>query len=219
MHCMAAMPHKLFSGFCYGYDPQTGILAQLHDDVEIPHLAALMGGPELMLELAPLLDDPAWNEAWLHYCRYLQAPPEEQIAALGAAYHSGRGPHFARMTGYAAAHTQDPALARRAWNEFFRPGKDGILRPKFAATTITGPDVPTPPGIRAARFDQRHRPVVPERDRTAGTGRKRYSAKFVDEVLRKGSPGSKTIRRRRGQLLILICEKIWEWRKKRRSVS
>lgn len=144
MHCMAAMPHKLFSGESYGYDPQTGMLFHLHAQVDVPHLAALMGGPELCMELTPLLDDAAWNDAWLHYCRYLQAPAEEQIAVMGAAYHNGRGPHFARMTGYAAHVMHDQSLAARAWREFLRTDKNGQLRPLCVSVPVTGPDVPTP---------------------------------------------------------------------------
>lgn len=140
MRDMAAMPHGLFSGFCYGYDPKTGTLTQMHDTVEVPHLAALMGGPELMMELTPLIGLPEWNKTWLHYCRYLQAPAEEQVAALGASVNNGRGPHYARMTGYAAWATDDPHLAARAWREFLGRKK----RPQFTAHWVDGPDVPAP---------------------------------------------------------------------------
>ncbi len=141
MRCLAAMPHKLFSGESYGYDPQTGMLYQLHSAVDVPHLAALMGGPQLCMELGPLIADPAWDDAWLHYCRLLQAPPDTQMQTLGAVYHNGRGPHFACMTAYAAAQTHDPALARRAWAEFLR---DTAGRSLFAAETVSGPVVPGP---------------------------------------------------------------------------
>ncbi len=122
MKCMSAMPHGLFSGFCYGYDPQTGEMHQLSDRVEVPHLAALMGGPELMMELAPLLDNPDWNEAWLHYCRLLQAPPEEQMEVLGAEIDYARWPHYCRMTAYAAREMGDATLAARAWQIFYSKG-------------------------------------------------------------------------------------------------
>lgn len=141
MKCLAAMPHKLFSGPSYGYDPRTGELFLLHDCVDIPHLAALMGGPELCMELTPLIDLPEWNEAWLHYCRCLQAPPEEQRRELGVVYSHGRGPHYARMTGWAACQTRDAGLAQRAWREFLR---DDFGKALFASQTISGPDVPAP---------------------------------------------------------------------------
>ncbi|HUJ11386.1 MAG TPA: hypothetical protein VL171_15325 [Verrucomicrobiae bacterium] len=148
MKCIAAMPKKMFSGENYGYDPKTGLLYQLHDKVAVPHLAALMGGPELMMELTPLINLPEWNQVWLQYCRYLQAPADEQRAALGGTVTNGRGLWFARMTAYAAFVDKDPKLAARAWAQFLgrEPG-----RSHFSSRRIEGPDVPSPvdevPGI------------------------------------------------------------------------
>ncbi|HTS17688.1 MAG TPA: hypothetical protein VMP11_08955 [Verrucomicrobiae bacterium] len=141
MDCIAAMPKKLFSGGNYGYDPKTGLLYQLHDTVDIPHLAALMGGPELMMELTPLMNRPSWTEAWLQYCRYLQAPPDEQRKALGGTISSGRGPYFARMTAYAAFVNHDPVLAARAWTALL--GRDPE-RARFAWHRIDDANVPSP---------------------------------------------------------------------------
>lgn len=150
MRCLAALPHRLFSGHSYGYDPQTGMLYRLHDAVDVPHLAALMGGPELCFEMTPLLDLDEWTETWLHYCRYLQAPPDEQTQALGAAVESGRGPWYARMTAYAARSLRDPALAERAWREFLSPARSRFT-PTFTPTRVEGPHVPVPldeaPGV------------------------------------------------------------------------
>jgi hypothetical protein len=142
MKCLAAMPKKLFSGPSYGYDPATGKLYRIHDEVAIPHLAALMGGPELMMELTPLLDLPEWSDAWLHYCRTLQAPKEEQLETLGAEIRNGRGPSYARMTAYAARAQGDRRLATRAWEEFLRPPFFGRPQPQFVAKRIEGPSVP-----------------------------------------------------------------------------
>ena len=141
MKCIAAMPRKLFSGGNYGYDPKTGLLYQLHDNVDIPHLAALMGGPELMMELTPLVNEPAWTRAWLQYCRYLQAPADEQRKALGGTITNGRGPDFARLTAYAAFVDKDPMLAARAWNAFLGRGP---RRDRFDWQRIDGADVPDP---------------------------------------------------------------------------
>ncbi|HUJ73005.1 MAG TPA: hypothetical protein VLZ30_12230 [Verrucomicrobiae bacterium] len=141
MKCIAAMPRKLFSGGNYGYDPKTGLLYQLHDNVDIPHLAALMGGPELMMELTPLVNRSDWNEAWLQYCRYLQAPADEQRKALGGTITTGRGPMFARLTAYAAFVDKDPVLAARAWKEFL--GRD-TGQPRFVWQRIDNSGVPAP---------------------------------------------------------------------------
>ena len=130
------------SGDSCGYEPRTGTLYLIHpDQVAIPHLAALMGGPELMMELTPLIDLPEWNDAWLNYCRYLQAPRDEQQQQIGGVVNNGRGANFSRMTAYAARAMNDPKLAARAWQEFF--GRDGG-RERFVAKRLDGPDVPVP---------------------------------------------------------------------------
>jgi hypothetical protein len=149
MRSMAAMPHKLFSGDSYGYDPKTGKLYHLHDQVAVPHLAALMGGPELCFEMTPLIGLQEWTDAWLNYCEYLQAPRDEQVKALGGPVDNGRGAHYSKMTGYAAFVRQDPKLAVRAWQEFL--GNPQRARGMFTARRLDGPDVLNPvdeiPGV------------------------------------------------------------------------
>jgi hypothetical protein len=142
MKSMAAMPHKLFSGASYGYDPKTGRLFRIHDEVFVPHLAALMGGPETCFEITPLIDLPEWNEAWLHYCEYLTAPAEEQMKALGAAVNSSRGMPYARMAAYAAYVKKDRRLAERAWRDFLGGRPRGGAHEMFLPRRINGPDVP-----------------------------------------------------------------------------
>jgi hypothetical protein len=142
MKCMAAMPHKLFSGQSYGYDPKTGMLCHLHDEVFIPHLAALFGGPELCFEMRGLIQLPEWDEAWLQYCELLTAPAEEQTKILGAAMNSSRGDPYAKMAAFAFFIKQDPKLARRAWQDFLGTGARVNARPPFASTRLDGADVP-----------------------------------------------------------------------------
>ena len=38
---------------------------------------------EVCMEFNPIINLPEWNEAWLNYCRYLQAPRDEQRQAIG----------------------------------------------------------------------------------------------------------------------------------------
>jgi hypothetical protein len=140
---MAAMPHKLFSGQSYGYDPKTGMLYHLHDEVFIPHLAALFGGPELCFEMRGLIDLPEWDEAWLQYCELLTAPRDEQVKALGAPMNSSRGDSYAKMAAFAAYVKQDPRLAQRAWQDFLGSGPRGAARRMFSSGKIVGPGVPT----------------------------------------------------------------------------
>lgn len=142
MKCMAAMPHKMFSGRSYGYDPKTGMLYHLHDEVFIPHLAALFGGPELCFEMRGLITLPEWDEAWLQYCELLTAAPEEQTKVLGAAMNSSRGSAYAKMAAFAAYVKQDPGLAQRAWRDFLGSATRDGARPMFASRRIDVPDVP-----------------------------------------------------------------------------
>jgi hypothetical protein len=140
MKCMAAMPHKLFSGPSYGYDPKTKMLYQIHDNVDVPTLAALQGGPEAMMEITPLIDLPEWNDAWLNYCQYLQAPRDEQRQSIGGVINSQHGPTFAKMTAWAAWKLKDPKLADRAWEEFLGRTRGA----PFDSVKRDGPDIPAP---------------------------------------------------------------------------
>jgi hypothetical protein len=142
MKCMAAMPHKMFSGQSYGYDPKTGMLYHLHDEVFTPHLANLFGGPELCFEMRGLITLPEWDEAWLQYCELLTAPAEEQVKVLGAAMNSSRGEMYAKLAAFAAYVKQDARLAQRAWQDFLGTGLRGGARQMFSSARIAGADVP-----------------------------------------------------------------------------
>jgi hypothetical protein len=142
MKCMAAMPHKLFSGQSYGYDPTTGMLYHLHDEVFIPHLAALFGGPELCFEMRGLIHLPEWDEAWLQYCELLTAPADVQVKILGAPMNSSRGSSYAKMAAFAAYVKQDAGLAQRAWEDFLGSSARGGSRQMFSSTRIESADVP-----------------------------------------------------------------------------
>lgn len=143
MKAFAAMPRKLFSGDSYGYDPQTGMVYSLHDRAGVPSLAALFGGPELMFEIDPLVDVPEWNDAFLQYCQYLDAPRDVQKKVLGGVVNTGRGGDFARMAAYAAYKEKDAQLAARAWDQFLHPGRRTTMD-RFDSRKIGGPEVPTP---------------------------------------------------------------------------
>ena len=144
-----AMPKKLFNGENYGYDPATKKIYPLTGTVGVPHLAALMGGPEMWMEFTPVINDPHWTEMWMQYCQFLQAPRDELQAALGGNISSDRlGFSFAKMTGYAAKFSDDPALrqklAERAWSEFLgRSGYAGVTA-RFTPRMVLPPIVPIP---------------------------------------------------------------------------
>ena len=90
------------------------------------------------MEITPLIDLPEWNDAWLNYCQYLQAPRNEQQAAIGGVVNSGMGPDFSKMTAWAAWKLDDPKLATRAWDHFLARGR----RDPFTSVKINDANVP-----------------------------------------------------------------------------
>jgi hypothetical protein len=84
------------------------------------HLSAVFGLPEVCAELIQLLDVPGFKEAWLQYCTWYNADREARKQALGIDFRTGiLTTGHSRLTAYAAHMLDDPALAERAWDEFF----------------------------------------------------------------------------------------------------
>lgn len=145
MASVAAMPRGFFSASGAGYDPATGALSNLIGDrASASHLSAVFGLVEMLAELAELIEVPGFEQAWLQYCRLYNAPVDEQRRELGMG-HGGSSTLMvghSRLTAYAAARLNDPALARRAWAEFFGDRRFGN-RP-LATRRIEGPAVLRP---------------------------------------------------------------------------
>src|SRR6185503_19829849 len=79
MDSVAAMRYGLFSGpGVLGYDPK---IKRLFDESapdskeskHTSHLVSIMGGSEVMFELAQSLRHPGWERVWLDYCRKYSA--------------------------------------------------------------------------------------------------------------------------------------------------
>jgi hypothetical protein len=63
---------------------------------------------------------PAFEAAWLQYCRLFNATKPEQAAECGADFGNlilKQG--HARLTAYAAVRLNDAGLAARAWHDFY----------------------------------------------------------------------------------------------------
>lgn len=142
MKGIAAMPHGFFTG-SGGYEPTGPNEGAFHnvsgDRISASHLSAVFGLVEMMAELVELIDLPEFKQAWLQYCELYNAPREEQVRVLGKPH--GGSPVLSvghsRLSAYAAKHKQDPALARRAWREFWADDPRGHKTLK--TTRITGP--------------------------------------------------------------------------------
>jgi hypothetical protein len=143
MKSLGSLPRGFFTAGAT-FDPETGVFTPHGDGVEVSHLSAVFGLPEIAAELIQNFGDeaPEFEKAWLQYCELYSAPADEQRRELGTALRGNglTGPH-SRLTAYAARSTNDPALAARAWKEFL-----GYERRPVALETVrvTGPAVLSP---------------------------------------------------------------------------
>jgi hypothetical protein len=120
---IGALPNGFLTGEAL-YDLATGRFDTSRDQISVSHLSAVFGLVEIASELIALVDDPAFEAAWLQYCRLFLAEPAEQVAEVGQAL-SGiyLTQAHSRLTGYAAARLNNPELAARAWVEFAAGGE------------------------------------------------------------------------------------------------
>ena len=136
------------------FDLSTGRFLGAGDSIAVSHLNAVFGALELNAELLDLLDVPTYRAAWLDYCRWFNAPRAQWEAAFPFPW-KGRNLRegHSRLTAYLAHETQDAAMARRAWEEFFsgeaglglstgdpRVAHDG---PRYLGPTVEWPNVST----------------------------------------------------------------------------
>jgi hypothetical protein len=152
MRTIAAQPRGFFTGGGR-LNLRSGAFDRAADDkLNVSHLSAAFGLPEVCAELIELLEVPEFERAWLNYCELYNAPEAEQIKALG----QGLGPlnlqqGHARLTAFAAHRKKDAALARRAWQEF-TAGRSGYAPSQpFSTKRIERPAVLNPvdelPGV------------------------------------------------------------------------
>ncbi|GIE31071.1 hypothetical protein Ait01nite_041160 [Actinoplanes italicus] len=143
MRTIGRMPNGFVTGSGL-YDIDTGEFAVAQKTVSVSHLSAMFGQVEICAELIALVDLPAFEAAWLQYCRLFNATREEQTAETGA--HFGNlilKQGHSRLTAYAAARLGDAALAARAWREF--NATDGYTDASpWRTTALTGPEVLNP---------------------------------------------------------------------------
>jgi len=151
MDSIVKMPFGFRSGkdLLFGYDPAAGKLYTLTDVIGDYNLTTIMGGAEVVFELNELIDHPAWQKAWLQYCRLTSAPTDvvNRDMTTGSEGEDGRFARPDRLAGYAYLRTRNPAFAQRALTQLIgrRIGAPGAVR------TIEGSDVLNPvdeaPGI------------------------------------------------------------------------
>ncbi|TCS16644.1 Tat pathway signal sequence domain protein [Caulobacter sp. BK020] len=151
MKTIAALQKQWFAGAAT-YDVKTGTFSGAGDKMAVGHLNAAFGAPEIHVEMLALIREPAYDKAWLDYCRWYNASREDQVAQFGKPLGpNGLRQGHSRLTAYAASRLGDKALAERAWTEFFGRGAVEDLNLSTATKHFTGPDVLNPideaPGV------------------------------------------------------------------------
>jgi hypothetical protein len=147
MDSVSRMPLGMRSGrnLVFGYDPATGRMYQVSDELGDYNLATIQGGAEVVFELNGLIDNPGWMKTWLQYCRLRQAPIAVVKKDMADGREGGDG-SFAgpgRLAAYAYLKTRNPAFAKAASVSLFG-GLHGMERGLYQARRIEGPDVLNP---------------------------------------------------------------------------
>lgn len=143
---VARMPLGMRSGrnLVFGYDPATGRLYQVSDELGDYNLATIQGGAEVVFELNGLIDNPGWMRTWLQYCRLEEAPRAviERDMSTGSEGSDGAYAGPGRLAAYAYLKTGNPAFAHAAIGSVF--GKRGFEPNRYASRRVEGPDVLNP---------------------------------------------------------------------------
>ncbi len=140
MDSIAAMPFGFLTGpnQLYGYDPNTGKLYALEQQVGTYNLATIMGGGEVVFELNTLIEHAGWKKAWEQYCRLHTARRDviERDKASGVEGADAQYARPGRLSGYLYSLNRNPAYARKAWS--------GVRIPRMGGAPLAGPEVVTP---------------------------------------------------------------------------
>jgi hypothetical protein len=148
---MQAMTYWFKSGrnLVYGYDPKTGKLYQVSDQVGSYNLTTIQGGAQVIFELNEFLDHPAWQKMWLQYCRLGSAPADVLLKdkesgneGADARYLGEQGlmsQGTPRLAAYAYWKTKNAAFAKPATASLLRFGGGPI-----ATSRVEGPLVLNP---------------------------------------------------------------------------
>ncbi len=145
MQTVGAQPKGLFTGRGRMNLRTAAFDIATDSEINVSHLSAAFGLPEVCAELIELLRVPEFERAWIEYCELYNASAEQQRQALGEALGElNLQQGHARLTAFAAHRKQDAALAKRAWAEF-DAGRAGYpATRKFESLQVSGPAVLNP---------------------------------------------------------------------------
>jgi hypothetical protein len=149
LQSLSELPDGLFTGpNGLSYDPTTGKI--WYDGkpgiTNKNHLATIMGGYEILMEMMEMIPHPAFRKVLTNYGKFYSMPeddPERTAENKRLGDINFRNP---RMTAFAAKELNDGKLAERAWKEFLgeRSVQNGQLQSLFSSRLIDTPDVLQP---------------------------------------------------------------------------
>jgi hypothetical protein len=141
---LAALPNGFIQGSGL-IDLDTATFNHAEPKVSVGSLQAVFGLVEVCSEIISLTGDTAFTEAWLKFCRLYNGTAAEQQAETGVSFGTlNLHQAYSRLTAYAAVKLGSPALAARAWQEFYT-GHAGYPRNQNWGTThLEGPAVLKP---------------------------------------------------------------------------
>ncbi|EIM83855.1 uncharacterized protein STEHIDRAFT_62271 [Stereum hirsutum FP-91666 SS1] len=143
---IANMKYGLFSGplgGAVGWFPDTAHLVDEGGEGENTyHLAYIFGGGEFFIELVETITEvPAFDSAWIDFCKYYNASDDVQIARYGKKLSIRTYPQwYAKLTAYAGERLNDDTLKQQAWT-ILNDNTTGVWPP---ASQVGGTDVPNP---------------------------------------------------------------------------
>ncbi|MCM3873720.1 MAG: hypothetical protein ND895_23785 [Pyrinomonadaceae bacterium] len=144
MDSITRMPYWFRSGkdLLFGYDPATGKLYTLTDEVGDYNLATIMGGGEVVFELNELVDHEGWQKAWLQYSKLTTAPKEvvTKDMVTGAEGSDAAYARPDRLAAYVYMKTKNPAFAEKALTALTRRRGNTA----YATLRIEGPETLEP---------------------------------------------------------------------------
>ncbi|GLB38916.1 hypothetical protein LshimejAT787_0600780 [Lyophyllum shimeji] len=106
------------------------------------HLTMIFGGGEFLMEAMELIiDEPAFDAAWLDFCRLYNGSNADKTARYGKSFSSGGFPqYYAKLQAYAGQRLNDISLKQAAWN-VINANTVGVWPP---VTKVGGTDVLNP---------------------------------------------------------------------------
>lgn len=145
---LSQLPDNLFTGpNGLSYDPVSGKIS--YDGkpnlTNRNHLATIMGGYEVLMELMDIVPHAAFRKTFTEYCRYYSMPSGDKTRTAATARWGDINFRTPRLTAFAAHELNDDQLAARAWSELL--GENPLiaenrgLRYPYGSKVVTAPEV------------------------------------------------------------------------------